>query len=417
MNFPGSSEEAERRILERLENMRDNIVRLSSDLIRIPTVNPPGENYGEISSFLSKKMDEIGLKVEVFQVSESKLKELGLKPPRPVVVGTLEAGKPEEALHFNGHYDVVPAGEGWTVEPFKPTVRNGRLYGRGASDMKGGIAAMLAAVEAVRKERVNLRGDLKLSFVPDEEIGGQTGTGCLAELGLMEGKAALIGEASGIDRVCVAHKGALWLEVAVKGEAAHTCMAHKAVNAVEKAAKIIVELGKLKEGFKAKATRTPMLSGHENPVINIGGVIRGGVKANVVPELCVFTVDRRLIPEENVEEAEAEIVGLIEEMGREDPQLQAEVKRILHVEAAFTPENEKICRVLVEAAGKVTGVKPQISGLPVFTDMHFFSQHMPSAIYGPGVLEKVHAADEYVPVEELVASAKVYALTILKMLA
>ncbi|RLI13141.1 MAG: succinyl-diaminopimelate desuccinylase, partial [Candidatus Hecatellales archaeon] len=132
MKFSGGSEaleKAEKRILESLENMRDTIVRLASDLIQIPTVNPPGENYSEISSFLSKKMDEIGLKVEVFQAPESKLRELGLEPPRPIVIGTLEAGKPEEALHFNGHYDVVPPGEGWTVEPFKPTIRNGRLYG------------------------------------------------------------------------------------------------------------------------------------------------------------------------------------------------------------------------------------------------------------------------------------------------
>jgi succinyl-diaminopimelate desuccinylase len=420
MKFSGDPEvlgETEGRILKRLENMRDAIVRLTSELIRIPTVNPPGEGYSEICSFLSKRMDEMGLEVEVFQAPESKLKELNLSPPRPIVIGTMKGENPVETLHLNGHYDVVPPGKDWTTEPFKPTVKNGKLYGRGSSDMKGGIAAMLAAVEALKRSGIRLKGNLKLSFVPDEEIGGKTGTGCMAELGLMKGNAALIGEASGVDRVCVAHKGALWLEVNVKGEAAHACMAHKAVNAVEKAAKIIVELGRLKEKFKAKVTKAPMLSGHETPVMNLGGVIRGGVKVNVVPEFCTFTIDRRLIPEEDVDEAEAEIVNIVEGLKKADPQLQAEIRRILHVGAAYTPEREKICRVLVETVGKITGRKPQVLGLPVFTDMHYFNQFMPSVIYGPGIVEKAHAADEYIPVEELVASAKVYATTILNMLA
>ncbi len=396
--------------------MYKEIVDFTSDLIRIPTVNPPGENYPEICELLAKKMDEAGLEVEMVKVPKQKLKELNLELPRINVIGTFKGSLSKPVFHLSGHYDVVPAGEGWTVEPFNPRFVDGRLYGRGSSDMKGALAAMVIAVKAIKDSGVDLKGSLVVSVTPDEETGGLTGVGYLVENNLLKGDGAILGEPSGIEKICVAHKGTLWMKIATLGKAAHASIPHLGVNSVEKAAKIIVELQKLKEKFKHRITNVPMEEISKTPTINIGGVIQGGIKINIVPDRCSFTLDRRFIPEETLEEVEKEILTTIESLKKEDPELKVETEILLRAEAAYTSPNEKVCLFLKESIKEVLGKLPTVTGLTGVTDMRFLNKVMPTVIYGPGTMEKAHTPDEYVVVDHLVASAKVYALTALKFL-
>ncbi len=398
------------KVSEAVEALRKELVEFTEELIRIPTANPPGENYDRCVELIASRLEEIGLEVKLIEVPEEKLREYGLSPPRICLLAYLRGSSKGSSLHFNGHYDVVPAGEGWTKNPFEPVIEGGKLYGRGSADMKGAIASMVAAVEALATADIDFSGEASLSMVPDEEIGGFNGTGYLVEQGLVKADAAVVGEPSGIDNLCIAHKGALWLEITTVGKAAHASMPHLGINAVEKMAKVVLELAKLSEKLRERKTKAPMPEDVKTPTIMVGGVISGGVKVNVVPERCSVTVDRRLIPEESLEEAEAEIVEVIERLRREDPELVVEVKPLLKASAAITSEDEEIVKSMIRAVEAATGKPPKKTGIAGFTDMRFLNTLMPTVIYGPGRMEMAHVADECVDIDDLVTAAKVYTL-------
>ncbi len=405
----------EERFLREIEELSGELVGNLLELIRIPSVNPPGENYKEIVDLLASLMEEAGLKVSVFEPPQSLLESLKLKPPRPSIVGILEAETPGKTLHLNGHYDVVPAGEGWTSNPFQPKVEGGKIFGRGAVDMKGGLASMLTALKALSKVGLP-SGRVIFSVVPDEESGGLAGAGFLVEKHLPKGDAAIIGEPSGVGRISLANFGALWLEVTVHGKAAHTTMYRLGVNAVEKAASLILELSKLKRQLEKRKTRFAMSRSCETAAINVGGLISGGLRVNMLPDRCTFTIDRRLIPEETLEEAERELLQALKEAEEKDPQLKIEVKQVFSAKPVSTPETSEICLAASSAVKTILGVNPVFSGFPGFTDMRFFAEHMPAITYGPGNPEIVHSPNEHIAIKELLTAAKVYGLTTLRFL-
>lgn len=231
-------EPQEERVVKKVERMRDKLARLTKEMIRIPTVNPPGENYPEMANLLAKEMEDNGLEVELVKIPREKLKELGLKSQRVNVIGTSKGTSPGFTLHWNGHYDVVPPGANWTKKPFEPVEKYGKIYGRGSSDMKSGLAAMVIAAKALKDAEVQLKGDIVISAVPDEETGSAGGMEYLVQKNLIKGNAAIVGEPTEIE-VGIAHKGALWMEVATIGKAAHGSAPHLGINAVEKMAKVI----------------------------------------------------------------------------------------------------------------------------------------------------------------------------------
>lgn len=404
------------RVLSAVSEFTTDLIHLTKEFINVPTVNPPGEHYVEMAELIGKRLEDLGFIVDLVNVPESKLREFGLELPRVNVIGRLEGVGGGPTLVFNGHYDVVPPGTGWISDPFKAVEKEGKIYGRGASDMKAAFAAMMVAVKAIKKVGLKLKGDLIFTATPDEETGGHAGAEYIVKNGLVRGNACIVGEPTEPDKVCVAHKGVLWLELTTYGKSAHASMPHMGINAVEKMAKVITSFEKLKTQLFKRKTKAPMPEEVRSPTIMVGGVIQGGVKINVVPDKCTVTIDRRLIPEESFDQAEKEILDLINDLMREDPELRVEVRVLERAMPAYTPVEERIVQVLTQSIRSVYGREPVISGLAGFTDMRFFNQIMPSVLYGPGSMAQAHVANEFVTVDNLINAAKVYALTLMEYL-
>jgi succinyl-diaminopimelate desuccinylase len=409
-------------VLKQVENLRGEIVNFTKELVKISTVNPPGEKYDECAALIAKKLESIGFNVQLIEVPRDKLEELaphGEGLPRVSVLASLKGTAQGPSLHFNGHFDVVPPGTGWTKDPFLPTVDEGKLYGRGTSDMKGGIATMVMAAQALVEAGVKLRGELSISAVPDEETGGFAGAGYLVRNRLIKADYAIVTEPSSINTIWNAHKGALWLEITTLGKAAHGSLPFMGINAFEKLIKVAQALEGLKPKFALRTSShhvEPKEAMH--PTIMIGGVVSGGVKVNVVPSRCSMTIDRRLIPEEKMSDAKKEIEDVLKSLNREDPELKIEVKSLLEADAAVTPQGEKICETLAKNIRQVTNITPQFSLCTAFLDMRFLVNQagIPTVSYGPGLLKTAHTADEYVLVDDLVTATKVLALTAMDLL-
>ncbi len=406
-----------RKVLDEIDASRSELIELLKDLVRTPTVNPPGENYSECVRLLSEKFKQVGLDVQVVDVPQNQLRDSGLELPRPSVLGRLKGEQGKPVLHINGHYDVVPVGSGWTVDPFAAEVRQGRLYGRGSTDMKGGITAAVMAALTLARFEANLQGDLVISVTPDEETGGQLGAGFLVANGFAQANATIVAEGSDVNSLTIAHKGALWMELRTIGKAAHGSRPNQGVNAVTKMAEVVLSLDQFAEELKAQRTpSSELFQEFPSPSLMCGGTIHGGMKTNVVPDSCALTLDRRLLPEETIDDAQQQILSRIEKIKSDDPELKVEAKRLLGIAAYQCPENASIMAALSEAITNVNGTKPTIVGTTGFTDAHYFGAEMPTAMYGCSVREKAHQADEYVTIDDVVKAAKVYALTAIKML-
>lgn len=388
--------------------MEEKAVSLLSKLISIPTVNPPGENYAQFVDAAERYFKSLGLDTEVLEVPRSEVASRCPEcadHPRYILLARL--GEPK--IHFNGHYDVVPPGpqESWKItKPFEPLYRDGRLYGRGAVDMKGGITSIMLAVE--RATAAGLK-NFEVSLVPDEEIGGETGAGYLARSGKVKAPWVIIAEGSGEDNIWIGHRGLVWFMVEVYGKQAHGSTPWLGLNAFEGAVYIA---HRLQEYIRAVSTRASRYEYDDprgaTPTVTIGGEVRGSVKTNVVPGYFAFSVDRRVIPEENVEDVKREFISFIERVARDIPH-KVEVKVTNVSEAALVEPSHPLVETLASAVEKVIGRRPRrtvcIGGL----DARFFIKAgLPTVTYGPGPIGMAHAPDEYVEVRQVVNVAEAY---------
>ena len=373
---------------------------MTRQLIRIPSENPPG-GEGEIAEFIAEKLKDLGLTVRVYE----------FKPGRPSVVGLLSGVNEKPTLMFNGHIDTVPVGDKdlWSVYPFEGVLRDGRIYGRGAADMKGALAAMIASVKAIVESEVNLRGRLILTFVADEEVTGY-GTRDLIRRGY-RADFAIVGEPNELN-VQTAHKGVLWLKVVTRGKAAHASIPHQGVNAIYRMADFCLALEKMNSLL---AEKKHTLLGP--PTINVG-TIKGGIKTNIVPDYCEVTIDRRLIPGEKPIDVKREIEETLESLGGKTSKLQTQVEVINVAEPSETPQDELIVQVARKAVREVIGRDPGVTGFTATCDMRFLVNEagIPTIILGPGSLRQAHVIDEYVEVEQVINAAKIYTSIILKTL-
>ena len=388
--------------------------------IEIPTVNPPGERYGDFVSEASKVLEELGFSVETHEVPKSVVEKYYPEYadyPRYIVIGRLGGGRP--TIQFNGHYDVVPPGAGWSTDPFKLTIKEGRLYGRGSVDMKGGIAASLLAIKAFTESFKEFEGTVEVALVPDEEIGGESGTGYLVRSGLSKPDYVVIAEPSGSDRVWFGHRGALWFYVEVYGKQAHGSAPWLGVNAFEGMVRVAEKFMReysVKIGSKESKYSYDDPRGAK-PTITVGGEVRGGAKINIVPGYYAFSVDRRLIVEESVEEVEKEVMEFIENIRREFPELKINVKVVNRLQPALTDPESELVKVLSESISEVLGVKPKLTVCLGGLDMRFYSEKGIQVVtYGPGPLSLAHQADEYLEIEEFTKVSKVYAHMLEKIL-
>lgn len=382
-------------------------------LIAIPTVSPAGEHYGEAAELLARELEGLGFRVEVIRVpseyQSSRCPEASSNP-RFIVYGKLEGSS--KRLHFNGHYDVVPGGSGWTVtDPFKPIIKDGKVYGRGAIDMKGGIAAALGAFKLLKDSGYKPYLTLEAGFVPDEEIGGKCGTGYLVEYMGRAPDYVLIPEPSGLKAPWHGHRGILWVTVKVKGLSAHASTPWLGKNAFLLAAQIALELQRMISSiYPARRSRYKIEPVEASmPTAMIGGVagVVGGGKTNQVPGEFAFTIDRRLIPEESVAQALEELRTMIAwaaHLVGADYELTVDYS----AEPAINEPGE-LFEALREAAKQANLDIGEPVVCPGGLDMWYYTKAGSKALaYGPEY-RTAHAPDEHISLDELRKLIHVYA--------
>ena len=248
-------------VLARVEECAEEMVDLAARLVRIPSVNPPGEHYRDCAELLGGVLAAQGYGVD-YPVAEER-PEHSDRYPRVNVVALRRGRADRPRLHLNGHYDVVPAGDGWTIDPFAGEVRDGRLYGRGSADMKAGLACAVYAAEAIRRAGVELAGSLEISGTVDEESGGFAGVAHLAEIGRVAAAITdhvIIPEPLGVDRICIGHRGVYWFKVVSRGRIGHGSMPELGVDAISNLAPLVTRIDReLRPALAGRVTRMPVV--------------------------------------------------------------------------------------------------------------------------------------------------------------
>jgi succinyl-diaminopimelate desuccinylase len=414
------------RVLREVDAIADEAVAFAAELIRIPTVNPPGEAYEECARAIGERLRRGGFDVEYLEADGSA--EHTRAHPRLNVVGTRDGTARGPVLHINGHFDVVPAGAGWTVEPFAGVVRDGRLYGRGSCDMKGGLAAGMAAAEAIRRAGVSLPGTLEISGTVDEESGGFAGVAWLARQGRVAAwrtDYVIIPEPLGVDRVCIGHRGVYWFEVVLRGRIAHGSMPFLGVSAIDHMGIVLEAMrNELMPALADRVTHMPVVPpGAARATLNVNAVVGGQahdtVQSPCVADRCRAVFDRRFLLEEGFETARGEVVALLERLAGRVPDLRYELNDLMVVHPVQAPTDSPLVTSLQRSIAEVLGRDAPLVASPGTYDQKHFAriagvEHC--VAYGPGVLELAHQPDEWCSVEDLVNSAKVMALTTLDLL-
>ncbi len=415
-------------LFARIEAKRDDLVELTRDLIRFPTVNPPGEAYTPCAEFLGQRLGARGFEVG-YHRGEGAAGD-SERYPRTNVVARKEGTRPGPCIHFNGHIDVVEVGQGWTVPPFDGLVRDGKVYGRGACDMKGGLAAAVIAVEALLEEHNDLPGALEVSGTVDEETGGYGGVGYLAKQGFFSRPRVdhvIIPEPLNVDRVCIGHRGVWWAEIETQGRIAHGSMPFLGDCAVRHMGAFLQKLEtELYPALAEKHTEMPVVpEGARQSTLNINSIHGGlsedfdGLPAPLVPDSCRLVLDRRYLIEEDPEEVKREIVALLESLKHDRKGFDYALKEVLAFQPTMTDPEAPVVRAVSAAIEEVLG-KPaeQVVSPGTYDQKHIVRVgHLEDCIaYGPGILDLAHQPDEYVGIDDMVASAKVMAAATLALL-
>jgi acetylornithine deacetylase/succinyl-diaminopimelate desuccinylase family protein len=392
-------------VSRRIENREKDIIELTRRLVAIPTENPPGRCYRDCCEILAAELKQLGLPVEIIEVRGA-----GTEPRYIVASGVGEG----PAVYLHGHYDVVPA---QSIEQFNPVVRDGCIWGRGSSDMKGGIASMVYALDALKGIDDLHGGRVELILVPDEESGGKLGCEHLARIGWLgrEGVGVILGEpTSGV--IWNGSRGAITLRIRSSGASAHVALQHEGRNAFEGAipiAKALVDVKREVEKRETKYRIEPRQA--RNSILMLGGEVSGGTVFNVVPGEFSFTVERRFNPEEDIDIEKTRLLDTIER-SRPDG-VNVEIDVIQQGASTATDAEGPFAQVLSGVVEEIVGRKPAFELCPGLLESRFYTEKgIPALTYGPGSLSVSHGEGEYVEIERLVECAKVYALTALRTL-
>ena len=413
----------EDKVVAEVDRLRDEIVELTSRLVRIPTVNPPGEHYADVARILSETWRGLGYAVEEIAPRAQRPRY-----PRVNVVGRLEGARSRPTLHFNGHVDVVPAGDGWDRDAFSGAVADGKLWGRGSSDQKAGLAASTFAVEAIRRAGVRLQGSVEQSGTVDEESGGFAGVAELCEQGRISRDRTdfvVITEPLGVDRVCLGHRGVYWFEVTALGRTAHGSMPALGRNAANAMARFIARVqGDLAPRLAARKTAVPVEpASARSPSINLNSLHAGQAadegQTPCVPDRAVAVFDRRFIQEESLADVRAEIAALVEAQRSDDREISWELRERMAVEPVATPREARVVRALAVAIELVRRRPATYIASPGTYDQKHVVRGggvQECVAYGPGILETAHRPNEYVEIADLIDATKVMALATLRLL-
>ncbi len=420
------------RVLSEAAVCGEEAAYFAAELVRGPTVNPPGDAYRECAELLGVRLEADGFETEYVEGP-------GDDPKRPKVnvLGRRRGRESGPALHLNGHIDVVPPGSGWTVDPFGGEIKGGWLYGRGSADMKAGLAAAVFAAEAVRRAGVGLRGPLEISGTVDEESGGLAGVAHLARIGRVTSRTTdyvIIPEPFGPTRICIGHRGVLWFRILAHGRIAHGSMPFLGVSAIDAAAE--AALG-LREALGDLVTELPVVpEGARRPTLNVnsiagGQVIEGlnasaaldghgqGLPSPCVADQCELVVDRRYLLEEGADAVRAEVQGVLSAVEARRPGVRFEIEEVLSVEPTHTPGDCRLVESLSRGIEAATGQSADLVASPGTYDHKHFQRIGgigQCVAYGPGELEQAHQPDERCALSDITESTQVMALAIVDLL-
>lgn len=418
------------KIIKETDKNSDEIVQVCRDLIRIDTTNNPPLKVGKEKQgqeYIVKKLREVGFKeITLFEPDEGKLSKLkGYVPPgdwtdryagRPNVVATLGSGN-GKSIVLNGHIDTVTPDplELWKHNPFHAEIDGGRIYGRGAADMKGGLTAMLMGVEFAKAVQ-GIQGKVIFESAVDEEGGGNGSLACAVEG--YSADAAIVAEPSKME-ICCAHRGVLIGRIEVTGKAVHASSKDKGVSALDKGVEILHELSRLEKWRRTHAKRHPLL---QKPII-LAGKFQAGEQVNMVPAKCTIDVDVKYLPNEvDKEGAGSRVKKQVEKWilssSERDPWLKLHPPRVqflYDLPPSSIPVQHPLISTIKAAYGMLfDGHVPKVVGLQAWSDMYHLNTHnTPTVIFGPGDVENsAHHVDEYVGIQELIDATKVIAATI-----
>src|SRR6266849_3750387 len=359
-----------------LQRSTDEMAALAAELVAIPTENPPGMEYGACADFLERRLQELGLPCERIQVSHTSAKDRSASPA--ILLAT--HGRGSRTLYFHGHYDVVPA---QSPQQFQPARRENFLFGRGSSDMKGGVVAMLYAILALKEWGADLNGKICLTLVPDEETGGARGSGWLAQQALLaphkQDSSSPLAAAAGMltaeptsGVIWNASRGAITLRVEVFGKSAHVGLQHHGENAFERMHRVVARLQNLKHEVEQRKTA------------------------------CTIGADK------------ARVIDVLQECKRDGIPMEWEI--LQEGRSAACPEDESLGRALASSIETITSETPRFEMCPGLLETRFYAaQGIPAYAYGPGLLSVAHGPNEYVDLRRMAACAAIYALAAVRI--
>ena len=391
----------------------DEEVEFLQALVRVPTDTPPGNNAPHAER-TAELLTAFGFDVEKHAVPTQEVKDYGMESITNLVVRRkYSEGK---TIALNAHGDVVPPGDGWSHEPYGGEIVDGKLYGRASAVSKSDFATYTFAVRALEALGLPLKGGIELLFTYDEEFGGELGPGWLLRNKLSQPD-FLIAAGFGY-QVITAHNGCLQLEVTVHGKMAHAAIPDTGIDALQGATAILSALYQQNQLYKSITSK---IEGISHPYLNVGR-IEGGTNTNVVPGKVVLKLDRRMIPEENPVEVEADVRRVIAGAAASMPGITVDIKRLL-MAGSWKPDtrNAALVQALQKHGEAVFGEPIPTSGTPLYTDVRLFGEAgVPAAIYGAGprtVFESnAKRADEHLVLEDLRRATKVVARMLLELM-
>ncbi|MEE9313153.1 MAG: acetylornithine deacetylase/succinyl-diaminopimelate desuccinylase family protein [Rhizobiaceae bacterium] len=408
-------------INKRIDDKTTDLVAFTQALIRIPTINPPGDAYIPCAELLGNRLKKRGFHVEYFRALDTPGDSD--KYPRVNIVARYEGSAPGPVIHFNSHIDVVEVDDKWTFDPFGGEIHDGKIYGRGACDMKGGLAASVIAVEAYIEANPKFRGVIEISGTVDEESGGFGGVAYLASKGLFSKPRVdhvIIPEPLNKDRVCLGHRGVWWAEIETFGTQAHGSMPFLGDSAVRHMGSVLTAFeDELYPQLATKRTDMPVVpEGAKQSTMNLnsihGGEAEGfdGLPSPNVADSCRMILDRRFLIEEDLKTVKGEVIDILEGLKSDRENFDYTIRDLMEVLPTMTDQNAPVVQAVSEGIRAVLGKEPDYVISPGTYDQKHIARigHLHDCIaYGPGILDLAHMADEYVGIDDMVQSAKVMA--------
>lgn len=422
------NQEAIRQVDHWIDAHRKDLVDLTCCLVNIDTTVPPGLNYPKISQLLASELKDLGTTPTVSYIPEATIRRrvspvVGLKGPRPNTYATVEGERDGPKILLNGHVDVVPADPtGWSHDPFKPVVKNGKIYGRGSADMKGSDACEIYSIKALLETGVKFSGSISPTFTTDEEVGGYSGVNYLIDKHVITRDVDYcLSSDSGIEGLHIASLGDAEYLITVHGKPAHSGRGWTGVNAIEYGASLIEELKKLGVTVSRRRSRIdaePIWGTKKmRPGLYVN-TAKGGLKGNIIPDTFEILVDRRFIPEEKAGRVQKEVERVVKEFAAKHREVKVSFKPVLGYDPMYTAPNNRLVQTVRRVARKVLGRNVPLCGSQGSTDVAAVTAlGVPVAVLGATRQDSnIHGIDEHVRINDLVSVTKILAHTYLELL-